>query len=231
LRPLQGATIKKEGDVTLLSDKAIVRHMQKGSIVIDPFHPERLNTDSYDLELGPYFWRYSRLLRRKPDEMEYGKGFSFVDAREEGGILLKSQERVLGHTAEIAGGRTVEIPRRLLPGSKQISVTTHIQATSTAGRHGISSCLCAGYGDVGYVNFWTLEITNHTLDTLWLPVGAIIAQVAFTEVEPPSVQYGSKTGNYVFDSLNPKDIRERWKPEDMLPKRLKVRGTWRKGFS
>jgi hypothetical protein len=42
---------------SLLSDKAILKHIQRGTIVIEPFARECLSTSSYDVTLGPYFYR------------------------------------------------------------------------------------------------------------------------------------------------------------------------------
>jgi len=184
-----------------------------------------MNTDSYDLELGPFFWRYTSLVERQPARMARGEGFELEDARDNAfnpldgaGIWLQPGERVLGHTVEIAGGRV----------AGDVAVTTHLQATSTAGRHGITACECAGYGDVGFWNIWVLEITNNTRDAMFLPVGAIIAQVAFTQVAVPGHEYGQITGNYQpRDVSTPDDVRRAWRPEHMLPKTLKVRNGWR----
>ena len=213
--------------MTLLSDSAVLRHLDYGSIVIEPFDPTRLNTDSYDLELGPFFWRYDRMLNRRPADMAKGKGFTLVDAREDGGVWLDPGERVLGHSVEIAGG-TVGIPPDQTGTPVPVAVTSHLQATSTAGRHGLTVCECAGWGDVGFVNIWTFEITNKLFDRMWLPVGAIVAQVAFSQVEVPTAQYSAKGGHtYVLDTLDPEEIRAKWTPDNMLPKALKVRGKWK----
>lgn len=44
---------------SLLSDVAIKRAMANGSIIIEPFKPLNLATTSYDVTLGPYFFRES----------------------------------------------------------------------------------------------------------------------------------------------------------------------------
>ena len=41
----------------LLSRDAIVRHMKRGTIVIEPFDDRKLKTTSYDVTLGEWFWR------------------------------------------------------------------------------------------------------------------------------------------------------------------------------
>lgn len=231
----------------LLSDIQILQHIDWGSIVIDPIRPERLNTDSYDLELGPYFWRYERKLVRRPHECPRGSGFVLEDARKAGGIWLQPNERVLGHSVEVAGGRVgmKPNPQYIEPLSDiakmagyegmdkniPVAVTTHLQATSTAARHGITACMCAGWGDVGFWNIWVFEIENRTQDRLWLPVGALIAQIAFQQVAVPERSYTEITGQYQpLGAKDVADVRDAWTPESMLPGPLKVREGWKEYF-
>jgi dCTP deaminase len=104
-------------------------------------------------------------------------------------------------------------------------VTTHLQATSTAARVGISICQCAGWGDVGFVSPWTFEIQNHAPRAIFLPVGVVLAQVCFHEVEPilDGTSY-EKAGSYQTASADDvKAARASWRPEMMLPKKMKVR--------
>lgn len=42
---------------SLLSDRAILRHIDEGSIVIEPFSRANLSTSSYDVTLGPFYFR------------------------------------------------------------------------------------------------------------------------------------------------------------------------------
>jgi hypothetical protein len=44
---------------SLLSDKAILDHLRKGSVLIEPFVMENLSTSSYDVTLGRYYFRES----------------------------------------------------------------------------------------------------------------------------------------------------------------------------
>src|SRR3990167_10220901 len=41
----------------LLSRDAILRHMKKGTIIIDPFDEKKLKTTSYDVTLGDFYWK------------------------------------------------------------------------------------------------------------------------------------------------------------------------------
>jgi deoxycytidine triphosphate deaminase len=42
---------------SLLSDVSIKRAIANGSVIIEPFIPTNLATTSYDVTLGPYFFR------------------------------------------------------------------------------------------------------------------------------------------------------------------------------
>ena len=41
----------------LLSRDSILKHLQNGTIVIDPFDDRKLKTTSYDVSLGEWYWR------------------------------------------------------------------------------------------------------------------------------------------------------------------------------
>ena len=49
--------LKSTHVTSLLSDKAVLRYMKEGKIVIQPFIIENLGTSSYDVTLGKYFYR------------------------------------------------------------------------------------------------------------------------------------------------------------------------------
>src|SRR4051812_12048937 len=40
----------------LLSDKRISEEMERGNIIIEPFEPRQLGTNSYDVRLGAYYF-------------------------------------------------------------------------------------------------------------------------------------------------------------------------------
>ena len=56
----------------ILSDKMILLGIEKGEIVIDPFHADCLGTNSYDVHLGKYLAVYKdRVLdARRHNEIE-----------------------------------------------------------------------------------------------------------------------------------------------------------------
>ncbi len=212
-----------------LSDKRIKEHMKAGTIVIDPFIPENLATSSYDVTLGEWYFREQQpkeykniynIYSKKDTELIWGTeplraerakealahfNFSFDGIREDDKvILLKPGETILAHTNEYIGGRD--------------SVTTMMKARSSMGRDFINVCKCAGWGDVGYVNRWTMEISNSSQHYIIpLVVGRRIAQLVFFETGPIEAGDYSSTGKY-SSSTDLKQLKKDWKPELMLPK-------------
>ncbi len=246
-----------------LSDKDIKRHMKKGYIMIEPFQEENLNTSSYDVTLGEYFFRekapdvgvniynmydedhVKRVWGDEPEkaipkkelmddpnalqeyltDMAVERGFlpkqlSIGNVEEELKnihadekiIFLFPGETILAHTNEFIGGRTVD--------------TTMMKARSSFGRNFISVCRCAGWGDVGYVNRWTMEITNasHNHHIIPLIVGRRCAQIIFLNTgETDQGSYSDGEDSKYQTSKDVEELKANWSPYDMLPKMYKDR--------
>ena len=124
-------------------------------------------------------------------------------------ILLRPNERILAHTHEFIG---------ILPPG-----TTSMQARSTTGRIGLSACYCAGWGDPGYINRWTMEVHNlNENEHLPVPVGYRIAQVVFSTTGPVGTEYSQATGNYQASSSDDLAATKKlWRPHFVLPKAYK----------
>jgi deoxycytidine triphosphate deaminase len=139
---------------SVLSDKAILAHLQRGSVVIQPFSLSNLSTSSYDVTLGRHYYResdyecgqsifnpYSEAhvtrVWGQPKEAELvgewmkRTGQTLENISETDRIIwLKPGETILGHTNEFIGGRK--------------RVTTMMKARSSLGRTYIEVCKCAG---------------------------------------------------------------------------------------
>ena len=213
-----------------LSDKKILESMKEGSIIIEPFKRENLATSSYDVTLGEFFFReqpskYNHSLYNiwSRSHMEHVWGADKVEkavpakdafkkynfewegiSPNDKVIILKPGETILAHTNEFIGGRD--------------HITTMMKARSSMGRNFIEVCKCAGWGDVGYINRWTMEITNNSKNYIIpLVAGRRIAQIIFFETGPILASGYEKTGKYQTSS-NVSELKKKWKPDQMLPK-------------
>src|SRR3990167_1586809 len=215
-----------------LSDKRILEEMKKGNIFIEPFQKENLATSSYDVSLGEWYFREQRqnfdiynpydknqtdkVWGTKPHKAELAKSvlkdFEFRGIKPNDKVILISPgETILAHTEEFLGGRK--------------EVTTMMKARSSMGRNFIEVCKCAGWGDVGFTNRWTMEITNNSrFYTIPLVVGRRVAQIIFFYVGPVLADDYTKSGKYQ-SSTNIKKMRQEWDPMTMLPKLYKDRET------
>ncbi len=213
----------------LLSRAAIQRHRAEGTIVIDPFDERKLKTTSYDVSLGEWFWREGhpegratvhnlydesstkRVWRGPFRAEELGAVEERLDAKfanikpHEKVILLRPQETILAHTIEFIGGRN--------------KVVSKMYARSSLGRNFVEVCKDAGWGDVGYFNRWTMEVTNNSqYFTIPLVAGRRIAQMVFYEVEPLGAAEGYVAEAGKYQSSQELDVlKAGWKPEMMIP--------------
>lgn len=213
-----------------LSDKRILEEMKRGTVVIEPFHRENLATSSYDVSLGEWFFReqppkynhslyniwseehtrhvwgadkVERAVAAKEAFKKYKFEWDGINPNDKV-IMLRPGETILAHTNEFIGGRD--------------SVTTMMKARSSMGRNFIEVCKCAGWGDVGYVNRWTMEITNNSKNYIIpLVVGRRIAQIVFFETGPILKKDYASAGKYQSSS-DMKQLKKSWGPESMLPK-------------
>ncbi|KKS43873.1 hypothetical protein A3I25_00130 [Candidatus Nomurabacteria bacterium RIFCSPLOWO2_02_FULL_42_17] len=212
-----------------LSDKRILEAKRKGDIVIFPFKRANLATSSYDLSLGEWYFReqlskydnpiFNIWSKEHTDHVWGTKPSRAQTAREalqkynfkwngikpsDKIIMIHPGETILAHTQEFIGGRN--------------HITTMIKSRSSMGRVFIETCKCAGWGDVGFTNRWTFEITNNSRHyTIPLVVGRRVAQMVFFETGPILKTDYVKTGKYQ-GSRDIKKLVESWKPMMMLPK-------------
>lgn len=213
----------------LLSRNAILRHWKEGNIVIDPFDERKLKTVSYDVSLGEWFWReghpdgratlhnlYDEESTKRVWQGPYqAEGAHEVSSRldvelanikpSDKIILLRPGETILAHTEEFIGGRDKAVAK--------------MYARSSMGRNFIEVCKDAGWGDVGYFNRWTMEVTNNSQHFIIpLVVGRRVGQMVFYEVEPvnASPDYVKEGGKYQR-SQDLEELKKSWSPHQMIP--------------
>lgn len=153
----------------ILTGPEIKRRMEAGEIVIDPFDPARLNPNSYNLRL------HDELLVHEDQILDMRKPPAVHRLRiPESGIVLYPGQLYLGRTME----RTET--RGLVP---------MIEGRSSVGRLGVFVHVTAGFGDVGFCGYWTLEIT--VVKPIVVYAGVEICQIFYHEVAGDVVEYGS----------------------------------------
>ena len=215
-----------------LSDKKILEQKNLGNIIIDPFKTSHLATSSYDVCLGEWYFREQRpddhihiynIWHKPHTDRVWGteakkaglakdsfSNYESIGLRPDDKIIMiEPGETILAHTEEFIGGRNM--------------ITTMMKARSSVGRNFIEICKCAGWGDVGYVNRWTMEITNNSrFYTIPLIVGMRVAQIIFFETGEKLERDYTHTGKYQTDQ-NFEEVKASWKPSMMLPRLYKDR--------
>lgn len=170
----------------ILTGAEICSEVAKGRIVIDNFDPSRVGPNSYDLHLHSELklYRDSCLdMRRQHETVPY--------VIPEEGTLLEPGHLHLGRTVE----RT--FTKHYVP---------MIEGRSSIGRLGMSIHVTAGFGDVGFDNFWTLEI--HVIQPLQIYPGVKICQVYFMT---PVGEIREYKGKYQKDSSDEIGESQLWR--------------------
>ena len=122
----------------ILSGKEIARLQQEGDISIEPFDSKQVNPNSYNLRLHNELYVYT-------DDVLDMKKANPVErvVIPETGYTLQPSTLYLGRTVE----RTHT--------DKYVPM---LEGRSSVGRLGICIHVTAGFGDVGFNGFWTLEL-------------------------------------------------------------------------
>lgn len=165
----------------ILSDNEIIREISNGNIVIEPFRRECLGSNSYDVHLGKTLAVYdvAELDAKKHNPISYFE----IGAQ---GFLLKPDHLYLGVTEEYTE------THRHVP---------FLEGKSSVGRLGIDIHATAGKGDVGYKNFWTLEIS------VKMPVrvyqGMPIGQIIYFEIKGQVLMPYNQKQSAKYNEVNP----------------------------
>ncbi|MDR2761427.1 MAG: dCTP deaminase [Planctomycetaceae bacterium] len=122
----------------ILSGLEIIKEMDKGNIIIDPFDRKRINPNSYNLQLHNELMVYNDHVldmrsRHQTERLEIP----------DSGIILEPNRLYLGRTVEYTQTKNY-VPM--------------LEGRSSVGRLGLYVHVTAGFGDVGFAGFWTLEI-------------------------------------------------------------------------
>lgn len=155
----------------ILSGQEIYRK-EGSSIIIEPFKPSRLNPNSYNLTLHNELMVYDDpvLDMRKPN-----KASTIVIP--DTGYTLQPGVLYLGRTVEY---------------TKTDGYVPMLEGRSSVGRLGMCIHATAGFGDVGFAGYWTLEI--FVVQPLVIYPGVEICQIYYHALDGDYTPY--RSGKY-----------------------------------
>jgi dCTP deaminase len=164
----------------ILTDKEILSSMEKGLIKVEPFVLSCLGTNSYDVHLGKTLAVYKNHVL---DAKSHNQIQTFEIPPE--GFVLEPSRFYLGVTAEYTETHA-HVP--------------FLEGKSSVGRLGIDIHATAGKGDVGFCNYWTLEISVKQPVRVYggMPIGQLIYFEIKGEIQnlynqKASAKYNGKT--------------------------------------
>ena len=151
-----------------------IKHQLGKNIFIEPFNENHLNPNSYNLTLHNELLVYSDstldMFKNNPCEK------IFIPAD---GFVLQPNTLYLARTVEH---------------TKTLGFVPMLEGRSSIGRLGICIHATAGFGDVGFAGFWTLEL--FCVQPVRIYSGVQIAQIYFHTVSVPYKTYdGGKYQN------------------------------------
>jgi dCTP deaminase len=152
----------------VLSGQEIKRLLGR-QIVIDPFDESRLNPNSYNLALHDELMVYEELIL----DMRKANRVRRISIPPEGMVLAPGQ-LFLGRTAE----RT-----------ETHGLVPMIEGRSSIGRLGLFVHVTAGFGDVGFCGFWTLEM--FAVQPIRIYAGVAICQIFYHDIQGQYTAYDS----------------------------------------
>ncbi|HJN65760.1 MAG TPA: dCTP deaminase [Pirellulales bacterium] len=174
----------------ILSGHQIQSRLQS-DILIEPFDESRLNPNSYNLSLHNELMTYEEVVL----DMRKANRVRRIEIPREG-YVLNPNKLYLGRTAE----RTET--HNLVP---------MIEGRSSIARLGLFVHVTAGFGDVGFCGFWTLEM--FAVQPVRIYPGISICQIFYHEITGEISEYESNKyqnnhdiqPSLLFKELNPDD--------------------------
>jgi dCTP deaminase len=167
----------------------MIREQLGGNIIIDPFQPDHLNPNSYNLTLHDEIMVYEEVVldMRKCNRVRRM-------TIPENGLVLNPNQLYLARTVE----RT-----------ETHNFVPMIEGRSSIGRLGLFVHVTAGFGDVGFCGYWTLEM--FAVQPVRIYPGVAICQIFYHEITGNIQEYASNKYQHnrdiqpslMFKELNP----------------------------
>ncbi len=158
--------------MSVLVDRDILDAIQRGSIVISPFDPACLGTNSYDVHLAPTLRMYQP---GAPLDVRVPRDTYDIWISDDG-IVLMPGKLYLASTVERTESHE-HVPM--------------LNGRSSLGRLGLSIHVTAGTGDVGFCGHWTMEM--FVIEPLHIYAGMSVGQILWmTASDMPITPYSRK---------------------------------------
>ncbi|AGF55436.1 dCTP deaminase [Clostridium saccharoperbutylacetonicum] len=152
----------------ILSGKEIKNKLGK-EIIIEPFSEKQLNPNSYNLKLHNELLVYDETVL---DMKKQNKAKKIIIPDE--GLVLEPGKLYLGRTIEYTGT------------DKYVPM---LEGRSSVGRLGLFIHVTAGFGDVGFHGYWTLEI--FCVQPIRIYSGIELCQIYYHSIEGDYDVYSS----------------------------------------
>ena len=146
-----------------------IKQQLGGNIVIEPFDDANLNPNSYNLSLHDELLVYEEVVL----DMRKSNRVTRVHIPTEGLVLTPNQLYL---------GRTIER-------TETHNLVPMIEGRSSIGRLGLFVHVTAGFGDVGFCGFWTLEM--FAVQPVKIYPGVSICQLFFHQIAGEITEYTS----------------------------------------
>ncbi|MCC6127242.1 MAG: dCTP deaminase [Pirellulales bacterium] len=146
-----------------------IKRLLGTQIVIDPYDESRLNPNSYNLTLHDELMVYEELIL----DMRKANRVRRLSIPPEGMVLTPGQ---------LFLGRTVER-------TETHGLVPMIEGRSSIGRLGLFVHVTAGFGDVGFCGYWTLEM--FAVQPVRIYAGVSICQIFYHDIKGPYTAYQS----------------------------------------
>lgn len=152
----------------ILSGKYI-QVLRGSKIHIDPFDEGKVNPNSYNLSLHNELYVYDKV----PLDMKEVNAISRIEIPA-AGLVLEPHRLYLGRTVEY---------------TKTYDLVPMLEGRSSVGRLGLFIHVTAGFGDVGFEGYWTLEM--HSIEPVRIYPYVDICQIFYHTIEGEYESYRS----------------------------------------
>lgn len=162
----------------ILSDRTILRLIEEGKLVVEPFEPKNVQCSSLDLRLGEEIATYEG----EEEEIDVKREVKGIKKKKiEEFFVIRPKEFVLATTLEY-----LKLPE---------DVTAFVEGRSSLGRLGLF-IENAGWVDAGFEGQITLELYNANSRPIKLYKGMRICQLVFAKLDqkPERVYRGKYRG-------------------------------------